>query len=900
MPQEKTEKTAQEPKDAFLSCYRQGLELIVSKSCPVVIEKCLVSTKSQDQQILNEIWNNNIFDDPIFLSGPSGSGKTIAVQNLVLNELEKGNAAFWFPVRRWNDHQTGFLKFGSMAILETATPALRRRRTHSSYELVEEIIQSVLSDYSDSVIVVIDGINELTSRHAIHELRTFITEFYWHKFILTGRVLQPDLMADLGLQLVEHIQVSPLNFESIHWVVERFPGLSAEQRTQFLRSLSLHEDALFLANSPNTLMNQLHLFLRNGSTPRSIGELFDRLSLMLYTTSGGLDRSIWLRAVASLAAEMNICSILTLTPAHSNFLGQLWKNLDEQLPVFNAWRKGCVTPTHISLANCCNIFAFLNDGSIEFLHQSWQDFLAGYWLATNWLLLSQADKQALIDNPAWKDSFTFSVHFMNAKPEQVDLFRTLGTGDATVLQMSQYLREANELSEGIVRAARESLIDCFVCGDVGPRRVEAFEQLVDLQDVLDCHNELIEGCKLLSTDTYWLLRESAARVLGELNDRSKIQILLNLLDDDVFWVRAASAWALGAIGAVEALDQLMACSRIDPDSFVRRWATWAIDWILNSRFKDSGPQWYENMYRTNTFGPSEGYNIDEYYINCLKDQDPWIRSAGVEAIGDMELRHARDLLKSLANDPSVYVRAWVMRAYAKLGGSTAVQILDKGLEDESSWVRMWALSGVIYLRPIALKERVKSLLTSVDPDIAKTANLAFAVLSKESMIKWHVWDIGLDRDWSDICKRMSDSMEAISHLYSPAIFKRTKQLGASFPMLFVLVRNFKDFLAFINVCYQIFYEGAGKDKLRYPKKLIASDDFFLWDVKLLRNCYFHDLEHGSDRDIERKISHLRRIQRKYGLSKEKLNATDFAGAQWHILTRIEQCLKVMEKLSGGS
>ena len=66
---------------------------------------------------------------------------------------------------------------------------------------------------------------------------------------------------------------------------------------------------------------------------------------------------------------------------------------------------------------------------------------------------------------------------------------------------------------------------------------------------------------------------------------------------------------------------------------------------------------------------------------------------------------------------------------------------------------------------------------------------------------------------------------------------------------------------FINLIYQIFYEGSGALK-RIPPKFLENEPIYI-DIKYFRNHRFHDLEHGDEKDKQKKELRLKEIYLKY-------------------------------------
>jgi hypothetical protein len=110
---------------------------------------------------------------------------------------------------------------------------------------------------------------------------------------------------------------------------------------------------------------------------------------------------------------------------------------------------------------------------------------------------------------------------------------------------------------------------------------------------------------------------------------------------------------------------------------------------------------------------------------------------------------------------------------------------------------------------------------------------------------------------------------------SPAgveIFKPTTRLLAVFSDFpWVLPRNKTGFGDIVDCLYFIFYEGAGKDNLRFLDKhggpLSEADCDLIWCIKHLRNKWSrHDADHGREKDIQKSWTELAAKFRWLGLA----------------------------------
>lgn len=98
----------------------------------------------------------------------------------------------------------------------------------------------------------------------------------------------------------------------------------------------------------------------------------------------------------------------------------------------------------------------------------------------------------------------------------------------------------------------------------------------------------------------------------------------------------------------------------------------------------------------------------------------------------------------------------------------------------------------------------------------------------------------------------------------------------------------------IDCLYFIFYEGAGKDKLRFLEEnggpLAKTDCDLIWCIKHLRNKWIrHDADHGNKNDIQKSWAELAKKFQWLGLVNHPTNA-DFLELHYKLLCLAEEFL----------
>lgn len=139
--------------------------------------------------------------------------------------------------------------------------------------------------------------------------------------------------------------------------------------------------------------------------------------------------------------------------------------------------------------------------------------------------------------------------------------------------------------------------------------------------------------------------------------------------------------------------------------------------------------------------------------------------------------------------------------------------------------------------------------------------------------------------------------------YGVEIFKPTTRSMVVFndlPWLSPTDRS--SFADVVDCLYIIFYEGAGKDHLRflneYGGPLTNADCDLIWCVKHLRNKWSrHDADHGKEKDIQKSWAELAAKFRWLGLAEYPTEARHFQQLHYQLLVSAEKFLaRILSKL----
>jgi len=136
------------------------------------------------------------------------------------------------------------------------------------------------------------------------------------------------------------------------------------------------------------------------------------------------------------------------------------------------------------------------------------------------------------------------------------------------------------------------------------------------------------------------------------------------------------------------------------------------------------------------------------------------------------------------------------------------------------------------------------------------------------------------------------------------IFKPTTRfVEATTDIIWILPQDKRTFADFIDCLYYIFYEGAGKDNLRYLKVnggvLDDNDCGFIWCIKVLRNKWLrHDPEHGSTSEIRRAREAILEQFQRIGLRQFPRSAREFQFLHQKLLEEASDFMKnLFERIS---
>ncbi|MBD2576216.1 HEAT repeat domain-containing protein [Oscillatoria sp. FACHB-1406] len=242
----------------------------------------------------------------------------------------------------------------------------------------------------------------------------------------------------------------------------------------------------------------------------------------------------------------------------------------------------------------------------------------------------------------------------------------------------------------------------------------------------------------LEDEDSWV-RKSAVEALGKLGLEAAIPGLLSALEDEDSWVRESAVKALGKLGSEAAIPGLL-WTLEDEDYRVRESAVKALGklgseaaipgllWALEYEDSDGRESTVETLGKLGSEAAIPGL------LWTLEDEDYRVRESAVKALGKLGSEAAiPGLLWALENESSL-VRESAVKALGKLGSEAAIPGLLFALEDESSRVRESAVEAIGKLGSEEVIPGLLSALKDEDDLVSMRAVEAIGELHSDAAI----------------------------------------------------------------------------------------------------------------------------------------------------------------------
>ncbi len=204
-----------------------------------------------------------------------------------------------------------------------------------------------------------------------------------------------------------------------------------------------------------------------------------------------------------------------------------------------------------------------------------------------------------------------------------------------------------------------------------------------------------------------IVRETAARSVGETEQQAGFDPLVKKLIHESVDMRAAVALGLGTLGDRRAIHPLVRLAAEDPQMNIR-----AADALVRIG-KPAIPE----------------------LISIAEERDATNAMTAIMALGRLEDSRALEVLSNQCTNNSPAIRATAVEALGRLGESKAVRYLVRGLSDPDLGVRMQA---AVALRKAGDKRAVDALIEALrdpDPDIQEQIVAALAACGDQAAVQ---------------------------------------------------------------------------------------------------------------------------------------------------------------------
>ena len=259
------------------------------------------------------------------------------------------------------------------------------------------------------------------------------------------------------------------------------------------------------------------------------------------------------------------------------------------------------------------------------------------------------------------------------------------------------------------------------------------------------------------------VRADAVRALGRLRVGKAFRLVLARLDDPAPPVRAAAVGALADLGSRQAVKPVAEMTP-DPDPGVRAAAAYALGRLgdrsastllcLKVLLRDG--EWRVRRNAAISLGEVGNRLVEKDLVAALSDEDPWVRSASVRALGrlkaetahrqarDTAPRQARDIalagIRGLLKDESSTVRASAAETLGELKDVGSLKGLACLLEDDSP-------SGIYLsgsMRELMVAEVAAGSLGRITGDNRGYEREFPEEKRRKALDRWRSWAKGMD------------------------------------------------------------------------------------------------------------------------------------------------------------
>lgn len=164
------------------------------------------------------------------------------------------------------------------------------------------------------------------------------------------------------------------------------------------------------------------------------------------------------------------------------------------------------------------------------------------------------------------------------------------------------------------------------------------------------------------------VRIEIINALGVTSDSKTVPVIIQALKEDTTRVRTEAVRALGYIDTKESINALLEATK-DESEWVRESAAYSLGYLKVKRATDQ-------------------------LIKLLEDEDAYVRKAAITALGQIGEERAIEPIAKLLTDKNEHIRTTVVDALGRIGGDRALTIIISALNDGKESVRQAAINAI--------------------------------------------------------------------------------------------------------------------------------------------------------------------------------------------------------------
>ena len=284
--------------------------------------------------------------------------------------------------------------------------------------------------------------------------------------------------------------------------------------------------------------------------------------------------------------------------------------------------------------------------------------------------------------------------------------------------------------------------------------------------------------------------------------------------------------------------------------------------------------------------------------NAFEDQLNKIKNISSQV--SLAIKPLQETINKIYNNETVKNLADTLKSFSKIVEKQNEIIIKSAESFRSYWLN--DISKIIDNTLISLNKfpgfNNIEIIMNLQNVLAK--DTAYLIRNSNDSYDSEAFDDSLPVKINKCAIEICETISKISFI-NPSIHKRTSSIYKNIANITGNVASDDEtFFSIINSCYEVFYEGFGKDKMR-TEQYVSFDSYpALIDIKNLRLSYDHDIEHGSDSEISKKKTKIMNVFIKFIGKKIPSCAKDYKICQYNLYLEIKEwLLAILEKINVG-